>query len=244
MADRTGEQGMFSAKGQGGAGPIFRLRGISKRFAGRGGGIDVLNRLFLDIHAGETLSIVGESGIGKSTFLHVLGTLEPPDDGEILYKGADISRLDAQRLSAFRNEVIGFVFQFHYLLNEFSALENTMMPGMIRRLDMKTITEAAERILVRVGLKDRLHQRVSRLSGGEQQRVALARSLVLSPPMLLADEPTGNLDKKNSRQIHELLLELNSELGMTIVVVTHNQHLADLMQRQLTLVDGKLEDVK
>ncbi len=226
------------------AAPLIRLKAISKKFSNSGVPIEILRSLDLDIRAGETLAILGESGIGKSTFLHVLGTLEPADQGEIIYRGADISRFDNGRLAAFRNKTLGFVFQFHYLLEEFTALENVMMPGLIQRMKRRQIREAAEAILIRVGLQDRLHHRIARLSGGEQQRVALARSLVLSPELLLADEPTGNLDKKNSQQIHELLQELNREYGMTMVVVTHNLELADYMQRQLTLVDGRLVDLK
>lgn len=224
--------------------PLIRLQGISKQFQSSGTAIEILNNLSFDIHAGETIAILGESGIGKSTFLHVLGTLEPADQGEIIYNGTDISRFDSTRLAGFRNSVMGFVFQFHYLLEEFTALENVMMPGLIKRLKRSEIQEAAALILTRVGLAHRLHHRVSQLSGGEQQRVALARALVLQPEILLADEPTGNLDKKNSKQIHELLLELNEEFGMTIVVVTHNLYLADYMRRQLTLSDGKLVDLK
>lgn len=224
--------------------PLIRLKGISKRFQSSGTVIEILNKLRLDINAGETIAILGESGIGKSTFLHILGTLEPPDEGEIIYNGKDISRFDSARLAAFRNSVMGFVFQFHYLLEEFTALENVMMPGLINRLKRKDIEETAKAILTRVGLSHRLQHRVSQLSGGEQQRVALARALVLRPDILLADEPTGNLDKKNSKQIHDLLLELNREFGMTIVVVTHNLYLADYMKRQLTLTDGQLVDIK
>ncbi|HMA84967.1 MAG TPA: ABC transporter ATP-binding protein [Desulfosalsimonadaceae bacterium] len=225
-------------------GPLIRLQGISKQFQNSGTAIEILNNLCFDIYAGETIAILGESGIGKSTFLHVLGTLEPPDQGEIIYSGTDISRFDSARLAGFRNSIMGFVFQFHYLLEEFTALENVMMPGLIKRLKRNDIRDAAESILTRVGLSHRLHHQVSQLSGGEQQRVALARALVLQPDILLADEPTGNLDKKNSRQIHDLLLELNKEFGMTIVVVTHNLHLADYMNRQLTLAEGKLVDLK
>ena len=224
--------------------PLVRLQGISKQFQSSGTVIEILNNLCLDIHAGETIAILGESGIGKSTFLHVLGTLEPPDQGEIIFNGMDISRFDSARLADFRNRIMGFVFQFHYLLEEFTALENVMMPGLINGLKKKDIRKTAEAILERVGLKHRLQHRVSQLSGGEQQRVALARALVLRPDILLADEPTGNLDKKNSKQIHDLLLELNKEFGMTIVVVTHNLYLADYMKRQLTLADGKLVDLK
>ena len=225
-------------------GPLIRLQGISKQFQNSGTVIEILSNLSFDIYAGETIAILGESGIGKSTFLHVLGTLEPPDQGEIIYNGVDISRFDSARLAGFRNSIMGFVFQFHYLLEEFTALENVMMPGLIKRLKRDDIRETAESILTRVGLAHRLHHRVSQLSGGEQQRVALARALVLKPDILLADEPTGNLDKKNSKQIHDLLLELNNEFGMTIVVVTHNLHLADYMNRQLTLLDGKLVELK
>ncbi len=224
--------------------PLIRLEAISKQFNSSGTVIEILNNLSFDIHAGETIAILGESGIGKSTFLHVLGTLEPLDQGKIIYNGMDISQFDSARLAAFRNSIMGFVFQFHYLLEEFTALENVMMPGLINRLKKKDIRNTAEEILMRVGLGHRLQHRVSQLSGGEQQRVALARALVLRPEILLADEPTGNLDKKNSKQIHDLLLELNKEFGMTIVVVTHNLHLADYMQRQLTLADGKLVDLK
>jgi len=224
--------------------PLVRLQGISKQFQSSGTVIEILNNLCIDIHAGETIAILGESGIGKSTFLHVLGTLEPPDQGEIIFNGMDISRFDSARLADFRNRIMGFVFQFHYLLEEFTALENVMMPGLINGLKKKDIRKTAEAILERVGLKHRLQHRVSQLSGGEQQRVALARALVLRPDILLADEPTGNLDKKNSKQIHDLLLELNKEFGMTIVVVTHNLYLADYMKRQLTLADGKLVDLK
>jgi len=226
------------------ASPLIRLQGVSKRFQSSGAVIEILNDLNLDIHAGETIAILGESGIGKSTFLHVLGTLEPPDKGEIIYTGKDISQFDSARLADFRNRIMGFVFQFHYLLEEFTALENVMMPGLIKRMKKKEIREAADAILGRVGLKHRLQHRVSQLSGGEQQRVALARALVLRPDILLADEPTGNLDKKISKQIHDLLLELNKEFGMTIVVVTHNLYLADYMKRQLTLAEGKLVNLK
>lgn len=244
MAEANLNPGVTAGSVSKAAAPLIRLKAISKQFSDSGAAIEILRNLDLDIHAGETLAILGESGIGKSTFLHVLGTLEPADQGEIVYRGTDISRFDNGRLAAFRNKTLGFVFQFHYLLEEFSALENVMMPGLIGRMKRGQIREAAETILIRVGLKDRLHHRIAQLSGGEQQRVALARSLVLNPELLLADEPTGNLDKKNSQQIHELLKELNEEFGMTIVAVTHNLELADYMHRQLTLVDGRLVDLK
>ncbi len=158
----------------------------------------------------------------------------------MLFKGEDVFLYDDLKLARFRNESVGFVFQFHHLLPEFSALENAMMPALIRGTQKEKATQAAEKILVRVGLQDRLHYRVGKLSGGEQQRVALARALALKPLILLADEPTGNLDKANSEHIHSLLMELNREFSMTLVVVTHNTELASLMSRQVTIVDGKL----
>lgn len=203
--------------------------------------IEVLKELDFDLEPGETAAIVGASGIGKSTLLHILGTLDRPDSGSVLFRGEDVFQFDNGRLAKFRNETIGFVFQFHHLLPEFSALENTMMPGLIQGLSKQAAREAAETILVRVGLKERLSHRLGELSGGEQQRTALARALALKPAVLLADEPTGNLDNKNSEQVHELFIELNQELGMTLVVVTHNTALAQLLSRRVTLVDGKLE---
>ena len=214
---------------------------LSKGFASSNTRIQVLKNLTLKIEAQETLAIVGASGIGKSTLLHILGTLDRPDQGSLYFRGEDVFRYDDQRLARFRNQTMGFVFQFHHLLPEFSALENAMLPGMIKGLDRATATQLAETILVRVGLADRLHQKATELSGGEQQRVALARALVLKPAILLADEPTGNLDKKNSGQVHQLLLELNKEMGMALVVVTHNMELASFMARQVTIADGRLE---
>jgi lipoprotein-releasing system ATP-binding protein len=186
------------------------------------------------------MAIVGASGIGKSTLLHILGTLDRPEDGELTIAGADVLHLDAERLARFRNRTIGFVFQFHHLLAEFTALENVMMPALIAGRDRHSARVAAASVLERVGLSARLDYRVGKLSGGEQQRVALARAVVLRPPLLLADEPTGNLDRTNSRQVHGLLLELNREQAMTLVVVTHNLELAGLMSRRVTIADGQL----
>jgi lipoprotein-releasing system ATP-binding protein len=202
--------------------------------------IDILKQANLELNAGETLAIVGASGIGKSTLLHLLGALDRPDSGTYLFQGEDIFLFDNVRLAKFRNESLGFVFQFHYLLPEFSALENTMMPALIKGLSKQKAREAAEAVLVRVGLKDRLHFRVGKLSGGEQQRVALARALVLNPAILLADEPSGNLDKASSERVHSLLLEVNKEFSMTLIVVTHNMELASYMSRRMTIVDGQL----
>jgi lipoprotein-releasing system ATP-binding protein len=219
---------------------FFSIQGLCKSYNTSGTRIDILKQANLDLNAGETLAIVGASGIGKSTLLHLLGTLDRPDSGKYLFQGEDIFLFDNARLAQFRNESLGFVFQFHYLLPEFSAFENTMMPALIKGLSKQKAREIAEAILVRVGLKDRLHFRVGKLSGGEQQRVALARALVLNPVILLADEPSGNLDKGSSERVHSLLLELNKEFCMTLIVVTHNMELASYMSRRMTIVDGQL----
>jgi lipoprotein-releasing system ATP-binding protein len=222
---------------------LVSVRGISKRFTNGGASIDVLTHLDFDLSIGESVAVVGASGIGKSTLLHIVGTLDRPDSGELLFKGDDVFAYDDMKLARFRNKTIGFVFQFHHLLPEFSAVENAMMPSLINGTSKLKAMQAAEEILVRVGLKDRLHYRVGKLSGGEQQRVALARALVLKPAILLADEPTGNLDKSNSEQVHSLLMELNQELSMTLVVVTHNTELASFMSRRVTIIEGRLAPV-
>ena len=222
---------------------LIQARKIFKSFRNGGVQVDVLKGLDFDLASGQTFAIVGASGIGKSTLLHILGTLERPDRGSLFFRGEDLFRYGDHKLARFRNESIGFVFQFHYLLPEFSSLENTMMPLLINGISRRQAAETAESMLVRVGLKDRLNYRVGRLSGGEQQRVALARALVLRPAVLLADEPTGNLDKGTSERIHHLLIELNREFDMTLVVVTHNLELAALMSHRVTLVDGKLKDI-
>ncbi len=229
--------------GSGLRGDIIQIRQLNKSYSNGGASIDVLKDLDFDLTVAETVAIVGASGIGKSTLLHIIGTLDRPDSGKLLFKGEDVFLYDEEKLARFRNQSIGFVFQFHHLLPEFSALENVMMPARIKGTNKQKAAQAAEILLVRVGLKDRLHYRVGKLSGGEQQRVALARALVLKPAVLLADEPTGNLDKANSEQIHSLLMELNRELSMTLVVVTHNMELASYMSRRVTIVDGKLTRV-
>jgi lipoprotein-releasing system ATP-binding protein len=220
--------------------PLIKAVGISKSFQSAGNRIDILKDAAFSLETGETVAVVGASGIGKSTFLHLIGTLERPDEGALLFLEKDVCRFDALSLARLRNKSIGFVFQFHHLLPEFSALENTMMPAMIQGIKKPAAKEAAEQILIRVGLKDRLTHRVTKLSGGEQQRVALARALVLKPQVLLADEPTGNLDRLNSDQVHELLMELNQEFDMAMVVVTHNAELASLMSKRVTILDGKV----
>jgi len=219
---------------------FIEVQNLFKSFQDTGGApIEILENVNLSLGEGETLAIVGASGIGKSTFLHILGTLDRPDKGRLYFQGDDILLFDSSRLARFRNESVGFMFQFHHLLPEFSALENASMPALINGYSKDKARESAETILIRVGLQDRLHQRVGKLSGGEQQRVALARALVMKPRILLADEPTGNLDTQNSDQVHELLLELNQEFLMTMVVVTHNMQLAAFMSRCVTIADGQ-----
>ena len=215
------------------------VQGLVKTFTTNGNVVEVIKGLDLNVYAGETLAVVGASGVGKSTLLHILGTLERPTRGTVIWEGEEVFTLDDRRLAAFRNRKVGFVFQFHYLLPEFDALENVMMPALIARVPKSKAREDAEAILVRVGLQHRLRHRVSTLSGGEQQRVAVARALVLKPEVLLADEPTGNLDPHSGSQVQELLLDLNREQGLTSVIVTHNLNLAQALTRQITLVDGK-----
>ena len=215
------------------------IRGLVKTFWMNGNLVEVLTGVDLDIFNGETLAVVGASGVGKSTLLHILGTLERPTSGQAWWDGEDPFSREDKLLAAFRNRKIGFVFQFHHLLPEFNALENVMMPGLIARLPKDEVRELAEAILVRVGLKNRLEHRVSTLSGGEQQRVAVARALVLKPDVLLADEPTGNLDPKSGGRVQELIMELNRERGLTSVIVTHNLELARTLDREITLRDGK-----
>jgi lipoprotein-releasing system ATP-binding protein len=202
--------------------------------------LPVLDGIELDIRAGEMLAVVGASGVGKSTLLHILGALDRPTSGKVYYGDIDVFGLDNQRLSRFRNERVGFVFQFHHLLPEFTALENVMMPGLIRRMDREEAAAAAEKILTDVGLGARLLHRPGELSGGEQQRVAVARALMLKPDVVLADEPTGNLDMHTGEAIHDLLLGINKQQGITFVIVTHNDKLAVRADRVLRIADGRL----
>ncbi len=201
--------------------------------------MEVLKGVDLAFSQGEKVAIVGASGVGKSTLLHVLGTLDRPTAGKVLYEGKDIFNMNEKDLALFRNREIGFVFQFHHLLPEFNALENTMMPCLIQGLPKREASSHAEVILNLVGLKERLSHKPGELSGGEQQRVAVARALVLGPKVLLADEPTGNLDTKTGESVLDLLQELNQIKGVTLIIVTHNLKLAEKMTRQIQLVDGK-----
>lgn len=220
--------------------PLLEVQKLCKGFKGSDSRLDILKDLDFKMNEGETAAVIGASGIGKSTFLHILGTLDTPDSGTLLFRNQDVFKFNHEKLAGFRNQSIGFVFQFHHLLPEFTALENTMMPLLINGYDKKSAIKTAKEFLVRTGLEKRISHRVNELSGGEQQRVALARALVLRPALLLADEPTGNLDKRNSEQVHELLSELNREFRMTLVVVTHSTDLAAYMSRRVTLSDGKL----
>lgn len=211
---------------------------LQKVFGSGSQRIELFKDLDLLIRQGERLAIVGASGVGKSTLLYILGTLDRPTSGKVLFAGKDVFLWSDKERAAFRNETIGFVFQFHHLLPEFTALENTMMPGLIGGLSKRESRERALPLLERLGLQDRLAHRVGELSGGEQQRVAVARALLLRPRLFLADEPSGNLDSRTARRLHELLVSLNEELGVTMVIVTHNMELASMMQRTLRLVDG------
>ena len=204
------------------------------------GNLKVLKELDFEIEKGEFVSIVGASGSGKTTLLQLLGTLENTDSGEIIIDEKSVQKLSAKELAIFRNQKIGFIFQFHNLLAEFSALENVCLPAYIAGISKKEAEKKAKEILNMLGLGDRMTHKSDELSGGEQQRVAVARALINSPTVILADEPSGNLDSKNAKDLHELLLKLNQEKGQTIIIVTHNNELANMANRKLEIVDGKL----
>ncbi|MBI5844324.1 MAG: ABC transporter ATP-binding protein [Deltaproteobacteria bacterium] len=221
----------------------MKALGLSKVFNSKEEPIRILSDLDLTVEAGDSVAVVGASGIGKSTLLHVLGALDRPDSGKLFVDGEDVFSLPDKALARFRNRAVGFVFQFHHLLPEFTALENTAIPLMISGVGKKAAKDRAKEVLDRVGLGHRLGHRVSELSGGEQQRVALARALVGDPGLLLADEPTGNLDEKTAGKIHELLVSLNENLGMTLIAVTHNPAFAALMRRRVTLSEGRIAEL-
>jgi lipoprotein-releasing system ATP-binding protein len=219
------------------------IQNLSKTFLKDGLAIEVLKGLNLRIDTGESLAVVGVSGSGKSTLIHILGTLDQPTSGAILFDNVNVFTWPEQKLATFRNQKIGFVFQFHNLLPEFTSLENTMMPALIRRMPKAEAKRRAEAILGEVGLGDRITHKPGELSGGEQQRVAIARALILEPEILLADEPTGNLDTETGKKIEEILVALNRTNGITLITVTHNQSLADRMSRQIGLRDGRIYTV-
>lgn len=219
---------------------LIRADGVCKEYGSPERRLTVLDDLFLSVAAGEKVVIVGQSGVGKSTLLHVLGALDRPSSGDIWFDGTLLSSLDERAVAQFRNREIGFVFQFHHLLPDFSALENVMMPALIAGMDRATAADCARSILSDIGLAERLDHRPGELSGGEQQRVAIARAVVLKPRAVLADEPTGNLDPVTAGEVHVLLQDLNQRFGITLVIVTHNERLEELADRTLRLERGRL----
>lgn len=219
---------------------LLLVQDLHKTFFEGGEEISVLRGLHMELGEGERLAIVGESGVGKSTLLHVLGSLDRPTSGQVLYRGKDLSAASDEELYHFRNREIGFIFQFHYLLPDFSALENVMVPALIQGWGWEKAREAAGKLLDSVGLKDRIHHRPGKLSGGEQQRVAVARSVILEPQLLLADEPTGDLDPKTGEEVQDLLFRLNEERKVALVVATHNRGFASKIGQQAELREGRL----
>jgi lipoprotein-releasing system ATP-binding protein len=220
--------------------PLIVVENLFKFFGHGSKRVEVLKGISLTFCPGEAVAIYGSSGVGKSTLMHILGTLDRPTTGRVIYRGQDIFKMQAKALATFRNREVGFIFQFYHLLPEFNALENTMMPALIRGMLKREAARKAEEILVEVGLRDRITHKPGELSGGEQQRVAVARSLILQPTVLLADEPTGNLDTKTGQAVHDLLMRLNTEKRVTLVVVTHNHEIASRMPRRIQMVDGKI----
>ncbi len=220
---------------------LLQATDICKSYGTDDNRITVLRDVCLAVKKKEMIAIVGASGSGKTTLLHILGTLDVPDSGTLIYGDRDLTAQPEQTLADHRNRHIGFIFQFHHLLPEFTAMENIMMPGLIGGNDQEVLKDKAEKLLAAVNLTDRRHHRPGELSGGEQQRVALARALVMEPTLLLADEPTGNLDSASGRRVFTLLQELSETLDLSIVMVTHNMELASAMDRCLTLADGYLQ---
>lgn len=215
---------------------MLNARNIEKHY----GSLQVLKSVEIDIKQAEIVSIVGSSGAGKSTFLHILGTLDKPDKGEVVLKGQRIDKLTGKALSKFRNKHIGFIFQFHHLLPEFTALENVCIPGWIAGTKKKETENRAIELLTILGLRDRLQNKPGQLSGGEQQRVAVARALINNPSIIMADEPTGNLDSANAKELHKLFIQLRDQYKQTFLIVTHNEELAAMSDRVLHMKDGKM----
>ncbi len=217
---------------------MIQAQGIEKHY----GELQVLKGVNFEAQEAEIVTIVGASGAGKTTFLQILGTLENPDKGALLFKGENILQRSSKNLARFRNEHIGFIFQFHHLLPEFTALENVCIPAYIGKRNKTEVEKRAAELLDFLGLSDRITHKPSQMSGGEQQRVAVARALINNPDMILADEPTGNLDSKNADEMHRLFFKLREEFKSTFIVITHNKELAALGDRQLTMADGVLLD--
>jgi lipoprotein-releasing system ATP-binding protein len=223
--------------------PPLEARDLEKRFVmGDGSELHILRGVGLRVETGEAVSIVGASGAGKSTLLHILGALDRPTDGEVLLGGRPVAGLDDEALAAARNRHVGFVFQFHHLLREFTALENVMMPALVAGDELRTARDRARDLLEAVGVSDREGHKPRQLSGGEQQRVAVARALVNHPLVLLADEPSGNLDNETSERLHDLLFRLREQRGLSMIIVTHNRELAERADRTLLLAGGRLHD--
>jgi lipoprotein-releasing system ATP-binding protein len=218
--------------------PMISANNITKKY----GHLQVLNGVNLSIQRSEIVSIVGASGAGKTTLLQILGTLDNPDSGTLLINNTNTTSLNDRDLAAFRNASIGFIFQFHQLLPEFNALENVCIPGLIAKKNKAELEKKATDLLKMLGLSHRLDHKPAALSGGEQQRVAVARSLINSPAVVFADEPSGNLDSKNAQELHELFFRLRQELEQTFVIVTHNESLANMADRKIRLVDGRVAD--
>ena len=215
---------------------MIEIQGITKSF----GELQVLKGIDLTINKGEVVSIVGPSGAGKTTLLQIMGTLDQADTGSVMINGVEVSRLKEKELSAFRNKQIGFVFQFHQLLPEFTALENVMIPALIQGVSSGEASRKAKEILELLGLTDRASHKPAELSGGEKQRVAVARALINNPAVIFADEPSGSLDSKNKEELHQLFFELREKLGQTFVIVTHDEGLAQLTDRTIHMVDGRI----
>ncbi len=221
-------------------GIVLEVQGLHKSFRSGAATLQVLRGVDLALAAGEFVAVVGPSGAGKSTLLHILGALDRPNEGQVVYKGNDVFKRRPAEVDRYRNREVGFVFQFHHLMPEFTALENVMMPALAARIRPAQATAEAERLLAEVGLAERATHRPGQLSGGEQQRVAVARALVMSPSLLLADEPTGNLDTESSDAVFGLLREIGRQRGLTVVMVTHNRELAAATDRILTLTAGRI----
>ena len=219
---------------------LIRTEDLKKAYGDSNKKVEVLKGISLTINRGETVAIVGASGVGKSTLLNLLGGLDRPTSGEVYYEGKPVFKHDDRKLAAFRNSSIGFVFQFHHLLPEFTALENVVLPALIGGVHFNEAAVRAESLLTEVGLKDRLNHKPGELSGGEQQRTAMVRALMRSPSVILADEPTGNLDSRTGEEVFDILMEQNRSRGMTMIIVTHNERLAGRLTRRLRMVDGNI----
>lgn len=217
---------------------MLKAQSINKSY----GKLQILKGVDIAVEHGEIVTIVGASGAGKSSLLNIIGTLDKPDSGSVLIKGQDVNRLSKSQLSTFRNKQIGFIFQFHHLLVEFSALENVCMPAFIGGVSKAEAEKRAKELLDMLGLADRVDHKPNQLSGGEQQRVAVARALINNPALVLADEPSGNLDSTNARELHQLFIDLRREFNQTFIIVTHNEELADLSDRKILMKDGLIVD--